>query len=272
MKNIDFYKLSADEMIENRKISVIRKTVCENFKLHWHDFFEIEIIIDGSASQILNGKKYDLKRGYVYLLTTTDFHEILMDSPLESYNIMFDESILSEGLVDKIMNIKDNLICLFEGEELDKIIHLAELLRLENQYDEEYINNLLDCMVMLILKHIKIADKKTNKQKNSSKVLMHKASLYMRMHFRDNLSLDDIASYVNLNSSYFCKIFHSEMGTSPKQYLSALRLEYAKKLLSITDLPVIEICFACGYNSLSNFLKAFKQKYGFSPKCIRSRE
>ena len=115
-------------------------------------------------------------------------------------------------------------------------------------------------------------DKKTNKAKNSSKVLMHKASLYMRMHFRDNLSLDDIASYVNLNSSYFCKIFHSEMGTSPKQYLSALRLEYAKKLLSITDLPVIEICFACGYNSLSNFLKAFKQKYGFSPKCIRSRE
>ena len=127
-------------------------------------------------------------------------------------------------------------------------------------------------MVMLILKHIKIADKKTNKQKNSSKVLMHKASLYMRMHFRDNLSLDDIASYVNLNSSYFCKIFHSEMGSSPKQYLSALRLEYAKKLLSITDLPVIEICFACGYNSLSNFLKAFKQKYGFSPKFIRSRE
>ena len=204
MKNIDLYKLSAAEMIENRKISVVKKTVCENFKLHWHDFFEIEIITDGKATQILNGKKYDLKRGYVYLLTTTDFHEMIMSEPLHSYNIMFDDAILSEELVDKIMNIKDNIICLFEGKELEKIIHLAELLRLEESFDEEYTKNLMDCMVMLILNH---TTNNESKIKKSSKMLMHKASLYMRMHFRDNLTLDDIAEYVNLNSSYFCKVY-----------------------------------------------------------------
>lgn len=247
-------------------VEVSKRPMLSFFELHSHDYFEIEINISGEGVQLLNGAEYKLGRGWVTLLTTTDFHEVVHSEDVCTYNISFNENCISEHITERIMNVSGNICFLAEGSEYDKFIHLAELVMTDDRTNADYSRNLLDCLVMLILKNV------SDEEKNiiqSSDSLIHKAITYMRIHFRENLTLDTVAAYVNLNKSYFCKIFAREIGTSPISYLSALRLDYAKKLLLSSRLTVTEICFACGYSSLSNFLKAFKIKFGISPTDMR---
>ena len=53
----------------------IRKKILKDYDIHWHDYFEIEMVVEGSADHILNGKTYSLSKGDIYLLTPVDFHE-----------------------------------------------------------------------------------------------------------------------------------------------------------------------------------------------------
>ena len=55
------------------------------------------------------------------------------------------------------------------------------------------------------------------------------------------------------------------MGVTMRSYLTELRLRRAAELLENSDMSVTTVCFACGYSSLSHFLRAFHQKYGASP-------
>ena len=48
--------------------------------MHWHDFYEIEIVIRGTGTQIFNGRNYELKRGCAYLLSPLDFHSVSLNS------------------------------------------------------------------------------------------------------------------------------------------------------------------------------------------------
>lgn len=54
-----------------------------------------------------------------------------------------------------------------------------------------------------------------------------------------------------------------------RSYLTELRLRRAAELLERGEMSVTAICFACGYSSLSHFLRAFRQKYGASPGQFR---
>lgn len=270
MKNMDTARLCAQKCIgENQRAVVLKKELNEPFPLHWHDFFEIEIVLKGSGRQVLNGNTYDMQQGTVYLLTPTDFHEIVAAEEILLINIMFHESMLSKDCLESIMGITAPAICRLTQVEYQKMQCLGELMLLEQNLNTLYAKNLLNCMVMRILENLPVQNPVKTTQ--TSVLLVHKACLYMRIHFRENPSLTEIADYVQLNPSYFCKIFHKEMQKTPRQYLADLKLAYAKKILLSTDAPITEICFACGYTSLSNFLKAFKEKFQASPTEIRAR-
>lgn len=254
--------------LQNHPVMVSKKTHT-SYELHWHDFFEIEIILDGSGTQILNGREYKIKKGQVSFITTTDFHEFITDTQYSQYNVRIREDVIPEKILEKLISLNDNIVCYFDGESFRKIVYLAELARLETDpSDEEYLRHIVECMLILILRNFK---KTGVKATQPSKMLIHKASLYMRMHFREPLQLNQIAKYVNLNSSYFCRFFTSEIGISPKKFLSDLRLSYAVKLLTTTSASVTEICFASGYTSVSNFLKSFKSSYNMTPKQMRDK-
>lgn len=66
------------------------------------------------------------------------------------------------------------------------------------------------------------------------------------------------------------RLFRRFVGRSPHQVYTELRLEKARSLLLQTDMPVIEVAFACGFKSQSNFSRSYRQKYGVSPsgECV----
>lgn len=83
------------------------------------------------------------------------------------------------------------------------------------------------------------------------------------------LTMDEMAKIAYLSPFHFNRIFHDVTGLPPSQFLYAMRLQEAKRLLLTTKLSVTEICFEVGYNSLGTFTRRFTELVGLSPTELR---
>ena len=74
-----------------------------------------------------------------------------------------------------------------------------------------------------------------------------------------------MAKEAGLSAGYLSKVFHDTTGKTFKEYVNALRMQYAVKLLRHSDRSISEICYSSGFQSLPNFLRQFKDRYHTSP-------
>lgn len=91
------------------------------------------------------------------------------------------------------------------------------------------------------------------------------AADYIRGHYAEPLSLEQVAAQVYLNPEYFSRAFKEEMGQNFVNFLTDVRLQHSVQLLETTALRVQNIAQAVGYSNVSYFSTTFKKKYGMSP-------
>ena len=83
------------------------------------------------------------------------------------------------------------------------------------------------------------------------------------------ISLHDMSRVAYISAFHFNRVFHQITGLPPAKFISAMRLDEAKRLLLNTDLSITDICFEVGYNSLSTFTRRFTQRVGLGPREFR---
>ncbi len=83
------------------------------------------------------------------------------------------------------------------------------------------------------------------------------------------ISLHDMSRVAYLSAFHFNRVFHQITGLPPNKFISAMRLNEAKRLLLNTELSITDICFEVGYNSLSTFTRVFTQRVGLGPREFR---
>lgn len=93
---------------------------------------------------------------------------------------------------------------------------------------------------------------------------------YINTHLSDDLSRKELAKKVYLSEAYLSKKFAKETNVSLSAYVTARRMEYAKKLLASSSLTVSQIALEVGYHNFSYFSKSFRDATGCSPNEYRS--
>lgn len=93
---------------------------------------------------------------------------------------------------------------------------------------------------------------------------------YMEEHYSDNISLTDVATLIGMSDSAFSHFFKSKTNTTFIDYLNNLRIAQACQLLTETNQTVAEICYSCGFNNMSNFIRMFKKKKQYTPNEYRN--
>jgi transcriptional regulator GlxA family with amidase domain len=83
------------------------------------------------------------------------------------------------------------------------------------------------------------------------------------------LAAKEIGAKVGCSARQLSRWFESYLSTTPAQYYASLRLEHAHYLLLHSSLSVTEIAVACGYHWAAQFSKAYRQRYGTSPRVAR---
>jgi AraC-like DNA-binding protein len=91
----------------------------------------------------------------------------------------------------------------------------------------------------------------------------------MKEHRFHNMSVQDYATLSGRSLSSFTRDFKRQFGTTPRQWLIETRLERAMELINETRMSVTEISLEIGYDNVSHFIRAFKMKYGKTPKQAR---
>lgn len=255
-------RLDSKQYLANKNRLRVIKQYAQDFPLHWHNFFELEIVLDGDATQILNGKEYKISRGSVYLLSPTDYHKIMPSSgKILLWNVMFDESMLSFKQLCDLTSSKFCFpfnICEKDLEQVDKLMQL--LVEEYNYQGETCAKELFYSLLCLLLRNAPQNSNISTVNHND----IQRAIIYLETHFRENLTLDILASHVGFHPVYLSKLFKKFTGVTFVQRLNQLRISYAKNLLK-QGLTVTEACFNCGFNSLSNFQHTFKKTTGFTP-------
>ena len=83
------------------------------------------------------------------------------------------------------------------------------------------------------------------------------------------LTLDDICMEADLSAWHLLRTFRGAFGETPHEFLTRLRLDRARDLLTVTSRPVTEICFDVGFSSLGSFSTLFRRHVGLSPAQFR---
>lgn len=94
---------------------------------------------------------------------------------------------------------------------------------------------------------------------------------YIMEHYAEDLQLDKIAGLVNMNKNAFCRFFKKGTHKTLFTVVNEVRIGKACQYLIETELNVLQICFACGYNNISNFNKSFKKIMNESPLTYRKK-
>jgi transcriptional regulator GlxA family with amidase domain len=92
---------------------------------------------------------------------------------------------------------------------------------------------------------------------------------FMRVNLHRKISLTDSARAVNLSAAHLSRLFKTETGLSPGEYLIRLRMEKARHLLTTTLLSIKEIMALTGYGNRGHFVEHFKRSFGPAPSEFR---
>ncbi len=89
---------------------------------------------------------------------------------------------------------------------------------------------------------------------------------YVFSHFKNEMQLDDVAKLVNMNKQAFCRYFKSRTQKTFVQFVNEVRIGHACKLLAEGDHPIAALAYECGFNSLSNFNRFFREIKLMTPR------
>lgn len=239
-------------------------------KVHWHDCFEIELVLRGSCKEVVNGYKIPVKVGDAVLVTPTDLHELKDLNDLAIYTIMFDSDILDPELFNKILLNDDSFIfSSLNDNDFNYVLTVIDYAyqKFKNK-EADYERFITDSINQLLSIMLYSSGETITKEKDLS---IRTAAFYIKMHFRENPSLEKVARSANLDPAYFSVKFHEIMGVTFKKYLNDMKLSCASKSLINTDNTISDICYESGFESLSNFHREFKKKYGLPPLEFRKK-
>ncbi len=99
-------------------------------------------------------------------------------------------------------------------------------------------------------------------------VRIETAKQYLNENLARNISLQELAEHCCISPFHFSRIYKAFTGYAVYQYLQLMRLKHAEMLLA-TALPVADIAFQSGFNSIDYFSSAFKKQYKLSPSAFR---
>ena len=168
---------------------------------------------------------------------------VLMESMLSAVAFLDDLGVNKEDISDMLGDLKNPVLF---ADSVDS--------------SKQYIKDLLNC---LIEHRNKVSDKKYVE-------IIDKAKDYIQENYKeDDMSLQSVASYVNVSSNHFSAIFRRETGETFIDYLTTVRMDKAKDLLVCTSMKTSDVGFEVGYRDPHYFSYIFKKTQGMSPKEFR---
>ena len=246
--------------------------------LHTHDFYELTIIVKGNICNFINGKNYEMPAYSACIMRPKDCHKMYFKNNIEKdflqLNFVIKEKYMREVLdiysTNVLSYIDDSSTLMFklQQHEVEHIVNTC--LKIQTSREDNIENNVFFTKILFNKILHSFFEQKFHSFEEESPAWLLDLLLIMN-NPKNDLSIEDIAKTSNYSYSRLSYLFKSYTGYSIKQYLLNVKMNYAKELLSSSNLTTLEISSMLGYDSLSHFNHIFKKHFNCTPKDIRKR-
>jgi AraC-like DNA-binding protein len=249
-----------------------RNMIDRDFPLHMHDYYEIELVVEGEATQWLNGTQIAISAGSLFMLSPEDVHRFKTDMPLRLLSIKVLDNRLPADLQRLLLLSRGGVFVQMAGQSLDAMrrnfLDINEELALGGPYSTSRCYAYLTLIITsLLTKAERASPSKINKPiMGYLKVALD----YISANYQTQISLADVAKACNVSPCYLSTFFAQHVGCNFSKYLVDFRLRKVQTLLVETDMSIIDIAFASGFGSVSNFLRAYHQHFHMTPSKFRA--
>jgi len=272
--------------------------------------FQSDILMCESTGMYISLPKYDFTfctrgshqhQGYEFILPITDMPLVEIDSkgvygckyhvipinPMQKHgvsgrmenvrfiSILFDEAYFNNIIGDAFKQ-KNHL---FSNENYPVSMELYFLVKMfiresttGSPERRVMLRNLSHTIAILIFRDIrkKAGSLKQDKPLSSGILIIKKVVKYIKENYQKDCTLEELSRIAGISRFYLIRIFKDYIGKTPYEYLLDVRIENAKLLLVKGNMPVTNICYECGFNNMSHFIRTFKKKIGISPSVYRN--
>ena len=261
------YNTQSPFYILYKDFNLLDETSHQHGTIHWHDYLEIELIVDGTCINTQNGIEHHLKRGDVILCRPLDFHKIEYGKNLKLINISLKNEFLDKTLESVLFSSNNTIPNSVDAKDFSQILNLCTIIS-DSQAEHSTNKNLLakyaiSTILMMIINNSNINIRQTTKKFKS---IMN----YIDNNFTDNISLAVVANEFSMSPSYLGKLFKSNMNISYNSYINKKRINYACQLLTQTPMGYDEISKNSGFSNTSYFFITFKKILGITPSEYKS--
>ncbi|KXF83442.1 transcriptional regulator [Enterovibrio coralii] len=250
---------------------------------HWHGQIEMNIPFGDDIDYVINGEDVTIQRGHVGLFWASVPHRLTNAGQSHNMGIinipihLFLSWPLSKELINQVTHG-----VVLQSKAID-IVSEFEINRweLETKHPDANRRQLSSDEICLMLKricfdgwtsllssHVERANQ--NGVSKHSQFYVSQMLEYIASHHDTALTVNQIASHVGLHANYAMGLFQRVMQMTIKQYITAMRVNHARALLSETERSILDISLTVGFNSSSRFYQTFQTYLGVTPKQYRN--
>ena len=274
-----------------------------NMPFHWHKEWELIRIIKGSFTIHADDQELTASAGDILLLRDSMLHggtpsDCVYDCLVFDLHSLFRSFELIKKYLRPIYRMEILPHILYKKEENSALYSLvSELMEANAAAEGQILSSAseelypvtdaatqrpsINCHELITVSslgnlfahilqngHFTVTQKET--VHTSNRIGQIKAVLeYIEQQYQNEITLSALAEVAGMNPKYFCRIFKEITQQTPMDYVIFFRIEQAAKLLSSTDLSVIETGMECGFNDCSYFIRTFKRLKHMTPNQYR---
>lgn len=280
MKVLTSYSDGIDQCLANKSFSIahLHKEVGV-LSMHSHRCYELYFSISGGKSFLIEDKNYRIEPGNLFMINQYEMHHVLQTDttiPHERYAIFINPAYLENistsqtDLTYCFTHRPENFshrIALNQAQQR-RFTYYFNKLSMENEFGQDIKERSAFAELMVFTTELAVLDVPESEALKQRQYFNSKVAdiiTYIHHNIDSPLSIKEIASHFYLSTSYLCRLFKKNTGTTINSYITTRRIELAQTLLS-GGYSVNEVYSMCGFNDYSNFFKAFTKKTGISPK------
>lgn len=248
--------------------------------LHNHEYYEIFLTLSPDITHIINGKELILPKGTLVFIRPKDIHSYMHKKNAFSFiNAAFSTDIL-DGLLNFMNNptlkkrlLESNLspqITLNDEQytEAKKLFRNMHLICSDNHQErQEYFKMVLTVLFTKFFSKIDAGDK----IESSASVPHWLLDCTEKMKDYDNFTkgIEAMIAISGVSYEHLARCMKKYYNQTASQFVNNLRINYAANLLRDTNMSIIDICYASGFNNMTHFNSNFKKFYSTTPSAYR---
>ena len=232
---------------------------------HYHPHPELGLCLDGCGIFFVEDRVYPFSKGTVIYIPA-DMPHIEENSPKRQSSwkyLWIDTKLFGDN------NALDRLSyeAVTQDRSCRRLFDMIFNEVSEKQNDTELYIGLCTAFAHMMARTISHVRKPSD---NEASQMIAPAVTYIADHYSEDISVAKLAEASHLSESTLRRAFSNATGLAPYEYICSVRLATAENLLLHTDLSILEISSACGFNSLSSFNRQFKKVNGVTPSLFRT--